>query len=61
MIADEYTYIAEEASNPNANDYREIIRMKGGKLIKELKHVKSRNVKQLLRKVKFSVLWTEFL
>ena len=49
----------EEAGNPNANDYREIIGMKKVELIKELKQVRSENGKQLLCRVKLNALLTK--
>ena len=55
LVADEFGYIAEMAGNPNANDYIEITKMKGGELIKEIKQIKLRNVKQLLRRIELSV------
>ena len=55
LVANEFAYIAEKANDPNANDYREITRMKGDALIKELKQVKPGNVKQLLCRVKLSI------
>ena len=39
-VANELACIAKEAKDPNANDYREITRIKVGELIKELKQVK---------------------
>ena len=51
----------EEASDPSANNFWEITRMKGGKLLKELKQVKLGNVKQLLQRVKLSVPLTKLL
>ena len=44
-VANEFAYIAEETGDPNTNDYREIIRIKGVELIKRLKQVKPGNVK----------------
>ena len=38
-----FNYIAEKAGDPNINDYREKIKMKRGKLIKELKQGKPGN------------------
>ena len=47
-VPGEIVYVAEEAGNSNTNDYREIIKIKGGKLIKEHKQLKPGSVKQLL-------------
>ena len=42
-IANEFAYIAKEINDLNANEYKEITRIKGDKLIKKLKQAKSRN------------------
>ena len=60
-MVDELVYITEKVGNLNVNDYIKIAGMKGGKLIKELKHVEPRSAKQLLHKVKLSVLLTKLL
>ena len=37
LVTDEFAYIAKKARDPNASGYREITRINGGELIKELK------------------------
>ena len=59
MVANEFIYIAEEAGNPNANDYKEILRMKQNEFIKELKQVKPVNVGQLVCRVGLGILLTK--
>ena len=45
LVVDEFVYIDEEIGDTSANDYKEITKMKGVELIKELKQVKPRNIK----------------
>ena len=60
-IAYGFIYIIEKACNPKANDYKELPRIKMGKLIKGLKHVKPGNIRQFLHRLKISVPLTKLL
>ena len=61
LVAAEFIYIAEEATNLNANDYREITRIKGGRLIEKFKVAKPGNVRPALRRVQLSIFLTNLL
>ena len=49
---EEEVVYAKKAGEPNANDYQKVQRIRGGKLVDEVKEIKLGNIKEALRHIK---------